>query len=171
MQKSIKNIFTLGSVLLLTACSAAKMNITSKPVGVQQTAGYVSTGITETQPLEVRTYQKVEDSLKEVQKVNCELKGRGFTAKVITPGIVNIPVYGKGSPAVTTYCTSNDLAGTKSALIANLDLQTRKASTANAGATGGLLGALIATAVSANMGERKGDRFAYNPIAVTISPK
>ena len=90
---------------------------------------------------------------------------------VITPGIVNIPVYGKGSPAVTTYCQNNNLAGTKSALIANIDLQNRKASTANAGATGGLIGALIATAVSAKMGEKKGDRFAYNPITVNITPE
>ena len=60
MRKSAKNVFILGSLLILTACSATKMNITTKPIGVQQTTGYVNTGITEIQPVEVRTFKKIE---------------------------------------------------------------------------------------------------------------
>ena len=173
MHKNTKILFSLGALFLLNACSAPAMNITSKPVGIQKSTEYISEGVTEIQPVEVRTYSRPEGTSQdqEIADITCEVKGRGYSAEVITPGIVNIPVYGQKSSSVSAHCNSATLAGTGVGQIVNFDLEQRQAATQNAGIYGGFVGSIIASGIASGMKAREGDRFAYKTVAVKLISK
>ena len=95
---------------------------------------------------------------KEITGVPCEVTGSGFSARVVTPAAVNVPVYGLRSKAIYVECTYNGQV--KDVSLAAVNITENKA-LAN-GASGGLLGVIIVGAVVAGRKNKDQDEYGYN---------
>lgn len=95
---------------------------------------------------------------REISGVPCELIGSGFSARVVTPASVNVPVYGLRSKAIYVKCTYKGQE--KDVSLAAVNITENKAMASGAG--GGLLGVIIVSAVVAGRKNKDQDEYGYN---------
>lgn len=100
----------------------------------------------------------------EITGVPCDVTGSGFNTRVYTPAAVNVPVYGLRTKAIYVKCSYDGEALDKSLAPVNITEQKAVAQ----GASGGLLGALITSAVVAGRKNKEHDEYGYNNISLVF---
>lgn len=170
----MKKVVTFCIALLLSACGTEQVPITQAPKDVIRTSGFVTKGLAGPQDIAIRAYQKTgeKNKIAEVKGAKCKIKGRGYYATVTTPSVVRIPLYGKASPSFSVYCQTTTSGGVASGSVFNVTLANRQHSVSNAGANGGLIGALLLGAIASGMKEKEGDVWAYPAlVSAHLAPK
>lgn len=137
------------------------MEVKSRPVDVEFNSKSATTGIEGYTAVLVRSYGKSEGKSVETSGVECSVKGSGFGAMLTTPAIVNVPNYAQKSRAVMFTCS--DGVSTKN--VQSLPFNATSAANVQAGANGGLLGALIMAGVNTAR-DKSDDEWAYPPVRV-----
>ena len=141
----------IGSVAGLSACTES-MEITQAPVDVTRNSSFVTQNYVGDDQSVVRSYF-AEDEEKGTEKTEfagaqCQIKGRGFSAKFTTPVILNLPDYDYYTAAATGQCAVNGVARPLVLKPYNETVRARTEAASNAGASGGLIGILAAGIVS-----------------------
>lgn len=137
----------LSCAVLLSAC-AEQTPITTPPANVTYTSAQAKQNIASLDPVAIRSVYVVEKNGRkaktEFSGARCNVVGTGFKGQVTSPGILKVPTYLGRTDPITVRCAAN---GQNPSL---------KVNAVNATATqsapivpGGLLGALVATAVTA----------------------
>lgn len=150
----LKKIITLATCVMLGACAEYQ---TAKPVDVVFNAKQQQ-GLRGYHPTAIRAFNGTATQKTEIVGAPCEVTGSGFSAKIVTPAAVNIPVYGLRSKALYVKCSFNGQELDKSVPPLNL---TEQKALAN-GASGGLLGVIVVGAVVAGRKNKEQDEYGYN---------
>lgn len=148
------------AVAVLGAC-ASQQPITSKPVSVSFTGNPKIESVAGYNPVEVRSYRKKGNNSIEFSGASCDVTGAGFAAKLITPGIVNLPdLLGRTQP-VTVTCSADGSARTVIERPYNLTHEQ------NMGAANGngIVGAIVVGVLESSR-EKSKDHFGYRNIRV-----
>jgi len=152
----MKKILILTACLLVTGCAEFK---TAKPSDVTFNAKQQS-GIKGYHPMPVRAFLGSATANTEITGVPCDVIGSGFKARAVTPAAVNVPVYGLRSKAIYVKCSYNGQEKDVSRPAVNL---TESKALAN-GASGGLLGIIVVSAVVAGRKNKEQDEYGYNDV-------
>ena len=150
----MKKLIAITACLLVSACADFK---TAKPADIKFNSKQQA-GVRGYHPMPVRAFVGSATADKEITGVPCEVTGSGFSARVVTPAAVNVPVYGLRSKAIYVECTYNGQV--KDVSLAAVNITENKA-LAN-GASGGLLGVIIVGAVVAGRKNKDQDEYGYN---------
>ena len=139
----LKQSLVLGLFLFCAAC-ATNEPVTSVPVDVITVDKSAHSGLVGYEPIYVRTYLKpAGKSRTEIKNVTCEIKGPGYTAKVVTPGIVNLPDKRDRSSSVNIICKKD--GEIRNAIVTPYNKTS--ANLVNSGGSGGLLGVLLVSGI------------------------
>ncbi len=153
---TLKKILTIATCFIFTACVEYK---TAKPVDV--TFSYKQqSGLKGYHPMPVRAFKARMSQKTEITGVPCDVIGSGFKARIRTPAAVNVPVYGLRSKAIYVKCSYDGEELDKSYAAKNI---TENKAMAN-GANGGILGAIIVSAVVAARKNKEADEYGYSNI-------
>ena len=148
-----KIIVSLAVLALVAGCAEYQ---TAKPVDVKFSKS-AQQGVRGYSPMPVRAFKGQVAQNNEIIGVPCEVIGSGFSAKVVTPAAVNMPMYGAGSKAVYVKCTYEGEKLDTSFAAQNITENKAMATGANAG----LLGVLIVGAVVAGRTNKDSDEYGY----------
>lgn len=159
----------LGAALLaLASCGTNYAPVTTAPVEVTYTQRAIATNIIRFATPTLRTGRwNAEGKREEITGAKCELLGTGIKASFVTPAIVRIPMH-KGVPA-SVILTCNDGTTSRSASVGIVNVTAQNIQNGGA-AAGGLVGALIASAVVASR-DPKNDEFRYIDTMVMMNEK
>lgn len=128
--------FSLLVAVALSACGSSAP-IASAPVSVTPTGNPPLKGVIGFEPTEVRAFNKDK---KEISGVTCDIQGVGYTAKVVTPGLVNLPDQRANSQPVTTVCRLDDEIRS---VVVKAYSKTSESNQNSASVNGGLIGAAV----------------------------
>ena len=154
---------------MVTACVQTQ-EITSAAVDVKMSRAGAEQPIVGYWPSEVRAFQKNGGNKEEVIGANCAVSGDGFVANIMTPALVNVPHAAQNSKAVNVKCVTDNKEGAANAQVYN-KTTADSANRATVMAGGGLLGAMIGTAIANNAEKSRDpacDTWAFRPINVDI---
>lgn len=140
------------AVLALAACEGSAP-ITSAPVSVTPTGNPVLQGVIGFEPTEVRAYQ----DRAELAGVACDIAGVGYTANVVTPGLVNLPDQRAQSQPVTATCRKDEAVRT---VVVQPFSRTASNNRQTAQANGGILGVVFSGVVE-GVRDKTNDDWAY----------
>ena len=158
-RKNLKKfILALAALSLVAACEPYK---TAKPSDVRFASGG-NKGVLGYHPMPVRAFVGRISQKAELTGVPCEVVGSGFRAKVITPAALNVPVYGLKSRAIYVSCVYD--GETVDLSLRPLNLTENKAM--QNGASAGLLGVVVATAVVASRKDKQHDEYGYANVSM-----
>ncbi|MGB1236210.1 MAG: hypothetical protein ACPG5U_10795 [Planktomarina sp.] len=163
MKKTAISLLTVAS---LSAC-AASLPIETAPVNVTYTNAAASKDIVKMATPTVRASKYNADGQSaELSGASCKIQGQGFVATVITPAVVRIPMKAGPPPNLTVTCTDGTLTRTRVVSATNLTKQRIQ----NSGAGGGLLGALMASAIAAAQ-DPSNDEYEFQRISVGLNDR
>lgn len=151
----------IALILIVSACGAPPLDVTSRPVDVSFSSKSATTGIEGYSAVGVRSYVKSDGKSVETSGVECSVKGSGFSTKVTTPGLVNLPDYGQKSRPVMFTCSYADSIKT----VQSVPFNATSNANVQAGANGGILGALIMAGVNTAR-DKSDDDWAYPQVRV-----
>ena len=146
----------MAVLLLVASCTEYQ---TAKPVDVKFTSS-AQQGLRGYTPMTVRAFRGQIGQNSEISGIACDVVGSGFTAKVITPATVNMPVYGAASKSVYVKCTHDGETIDVNRNAYNIT----EDKTISAGASGGLVGVLVMGAAMAGRKDRDSDQYGYQPV-------
>lgn len=143
---------------LVSACTDTE--ITQAPVDVTFASKSASQGLAGYHSTKMRAFLK-EDTAKKRKKaeltgVPCIVKGSGYSAKFVTPAIVNLPTYGGSTRAVNIVCDYNGQKVSGNVIPKNLTSEQMMASSGQ----GGLLGVLLVASIDAAR-DKSADKWGY----------
>lgn len=160
----IKPFAAVAGVALLAGCQPTP-EITTPPVDMTYTQRGLQ--IQKYDVTAVRTYIRGENNTRQlVEGVPCKVKGGGFHARFRSSANLRLPVTGINSSDLTVTCTYEGREISRSYSVQNYT----KEGIANSGATGGLVGALIAVSVASARGDHANDNYGYDDISFMLSP-
>jgi hypothetical protein len=147
--------------LVCTAC-ATKQESILKAKGHAENVEFASDvaqqGVIGFRATSVRVSRDENSSL----QASCDLVGEGFAAKVVTPGIVNLPSYGKNTKPIQAKCLVDGKELSQTVKPSNLSADNHKANAIGAGIlVGGIMGGAVAGSVN---GEKAGDAYGFKAI-------
>jgi hypothetical protein len=174
-----RSIIGLGLVLLVTGC--AKLEVASiteiKPgpgaVGLDVYAGRRQTGepvpaFAGEQIVEIRSispdYTNPETSTREFAGATCEVSASNFTATVVTPAKLRVPIYGQATSPLALQCTKS---GFRPKLTTIAVQNVSRSQRMGMGASGGVIG-VAAALVAEGMSNPANDEYKYQPIFVEL---
>lgn len=132
-------VVLMFSIFALSAC-ATPAPVSTEPVNVTVTDKSKNFSTEGIESVYVRTFiDSKGEPKKEVTNVTCVVKGDGYKASVVTPGLLNMPDRGRRSKPASITCTKGDEI--RSAAIQPYNKTSRRMM--NAGEAGGLLGVII----------------------------
>lgn len=151
----IRNFIFAASLALTAACASAP--IETAPVDVSYTSSSATKGLAGYHPLTVRSYARQEGQQRvETSGASCKVAGSGFNATVVTPGIVNVPVYGPATRSISVTC--NDGEQSKTVVAAPYNVTSAKR--IESGAAGGLIGIMVMAGADA-VSDKSNDAWGY----------
>ena len=176
----MKKLLSLLSLCLLAACAKPLEVTTITPIQTangsgnidvyadSRSAGEVVPEFTGDQIVDVRSYtsNKNGNKGKEFAGASCVLEARDFTANLVTPAKVRVPLYRDQSSPLTVSCTHKD-HHPKLAERAVFNLT--KAERLDAGSNAGLAGVLIMAVVN-EASDESNDVYNYHNIDVVMRP-
>jgi hypothetical protein len=122
------------------------------------------------QTIEIRTFNSeggdTWTAAPEITGANCELKHEYFTASVVTPHAIRVPLYGSQTRQFSVTCAKNGYQQTVQVVS---PYNVSQANRRSAGSQGGLLGVLIAEMIN-SASDPEDDQFEYTGAAVTLVP-
>lgn len=154
----------LSLVFLLTGC-VQHLPVTSPAVNVKFVRGVPGAGMLGFEPTHVRVFQKADKGSVEIAGAECRIQGSGFSARLLSPAIVNLPDYGLKSLPVTATCTYGEQTAT---IIAKPYSATAESYRDYATSSAGLVGLLVAETAMSFDKEKKNHDFKYRPIHVKL---
>lgn len=154
--RAVRPAALAGLALLTLAACDGPAPISSAPVSVTPTGNPVLRGVIGFEPTPVRAYQ----GRNELAGVTCDIAGVGYTAKVVTPGLVNLPDQAAQSQPVTATCRKDDAVRT---VVVQAFSRTASQNRASAQANGGILGVVFSGVVE-GVRDKTNDDWAYPTI-------
>lgn len=145
-----------GVALLTLAACEGSAPITSAPVSVTPTGNPVLQGVIGFEPTPVRAYQ----GRNELSGVTCDIVGVGYTARVVTPGLVNLPDQRAQSQPVTATCRKDEAIRS---VVVHAYSRTASNNRESAQANGGILGVVFSGVVE-GVRDKSNDDWAYPTI-------
>lgn len=122
------------------------------------------------QTFEVRTFNSVGGDTwtapPEITGATCEVKHEYFTASIVTPHALRVPLYGSQTREFTVTCQKN---GFQQSVQVIGPYNVSQSNRTSAGSQGGLLGLLIAEMIN-QASDPEDDQFEYAPSAVKLVP-
>ncbi len=161
----MNKIWFLAPVLTtIVACTPA-MEITSAPVSSTTHKGFAKAAQVGTTTFTARAFSKAGTETTELGNVPCKLEGLGFSSKFTTPSDVVVPNMGPSSAPIRVICTHDGQTATSRQEPVNVTVRQIHQSGANQ--NGGLLGALVATAITSSRVRNRDasqDVYGYDPV-------
>lgn len=154
-------ILCVGLCAVLVAGCNSTTEITNKPVDVAFKSNAAAQGIVGYEPTPVRAYLKSDGKKAELTGVPCQIEGSGYSAKLLTPSLVNLPDYRDKSRPVSVSCTYDGKQATAQSLPYNATSENMM----NNSSGGGLLGAIIVAGIDAAR-NKSNDDWSYHSASV-----
>ncbi|MEM1374204.1 MAG: hypothetical protein AAGF78_07475 [Pseudomonadota bacterium] len=80
------------------------------------------------EPATVRARLATNDQTAEIAAVPCQLNGPGYSARFVTPAVLDLPIFGSTAPQVSLSCTFEGETRTRALRATNVsELERRKA--------------------------------------------
>lgn len=112
---------------LLAGC-VATAPITQPPVSMSFQNASRAAQATGLEPVTVRARLSANDEIAELASVPCQLNGPGYSARFVTPAVLELPIFGNTAPQVSLSCTYGGETRTRSLRATNVsELERRKA--------------------------------------------
>jgi len=106
------------------------------------------------QLVEVRTYQKSDHGEAEMAGATCSLAATGFSATMMSPAKVRVPLYRSQSSTLAVTC---QMPGFEKRMVTVAPFDATRSSRLASGSSGGLIGAVVVAAVDAAADNSKND--------------
>ncbi|MFW8592696.1 hypothetical protein [Cribrihabitans neustonicus] len=118
----------------------------------------------------IRTIKGEGSKKAEVKGAACTLRGTGYSARVITPAMVELPTYlGKTDPVQVT-CTAGAMSAAETVKPYNLTLANIKSAQASGGGLVGVLAVAVTKGIMKSARDPSKDIYAYrDSIALTLA--
>lgn len=148
----------LAGVLALGACGGG-LPISTAPQSVRFTGEVPLSLVQSYDPVELRTRIGKD----EAPGAGCRLEGNGFTATVMTPALINLPVFGDKTRAVTVHCKLGENARTQVFQPYNATSKEKQSAAYN----NGVIGAVV-VGIAEGVRDRTNDHYTYRGMVVTF---
>ncbi len=143
-----KKLIMLSTMTIGLAACAPSLPVPEESINVTRVSGFQTAGILANQEIVVHTYLKGDGTREEVA-AQCDLVGRGYTTEFSTPVTVVIPSYGQASPAINITCTLGEDTSSTTLSAYNISRAERDEALRRTGSSQGLIGVVMAQAVTA----------------------
>ncbi len=153
-----KRSFLLISLIpfLIAGCMTTK--ITTPPVEVSFSSGTARDEVQRYIVLPSHTMIYNADGKSEQKDgVPCVVKGERFSVKYVSPANLRLPVFGPDTSDISMICTFQGEEKFENLESRNLTME----KISNSGASGGLIGAVVAITVASARGNRPNDEYSY----------
>lgn len=163
-----KNAAILLSTMAILAGCQTTQTIVTPPVQVTFSEVEVQNSVQKYVNLPSRTFA-FDSKGKRSEQIGtpCEISSHGFSASYVTPATVSLPVFGLNTSDLTMTCTINEQQRSKSIGVVNLTADSIRSS----GASGGLIGAVVASGIAGVRGNRPNDNYSYHPLNLDLNDK
>jgi hypothetical protein len=155
----------VGVACLLSGCTTKAPS--TPPVEPQFGTTEAQSAVQKYVVLDSHTYVYAGSKRVETQGVPCKVSGSGFAMAYASPANLRLPVFGVKTSDLSMTCTHDGNEKYKTIKVRNLTSE----GIANAGANGGLIGAVIGMGIAGARGDRANDEYTYQSPIMVLNEK
>lgn len=165
----IRNILPIAFALTVSGCMSYAP-IETPPQKVAFSSQTAQTNVDSFSTSAIRTIREEGKKKVEVKGAACKIRGTGYSARVITPALVELPTYRGKTDPVQISCNAAGMSVAETVEPRNETLARLQATQSSGGGLVGALAVAIAKGVAKSTRDPSKDEFAYrSEIALNLS--